>query len=158
MLCPSKKVEKATREQEQGQDQDKAGKADIELSSNIEVIPAKNKCGPYFILSTGREIAACDPADLFRNRNNLGVLYPCHVKCLEIAAMSADARSQPYNQVIRHIYRVLTRHMRRVCEQNGTVQPHTNLRNTSKYGNLGQLQGLIWDDTEEGADVSMTLS
>ena len=125
-----------------------------EAENEIEVLTAKNKCGPFFlILDSGEEVVACD-VPRFENDLDPEVFFPCHESCLRIVEMVADGRAQRDGGAIKHVYEILERELAVCIKVNNKVQPVTNLRNTGKYGTLWQVQELEWRSYLEGTEVS----
>ena len=66
--------------------------------------------------------------------------------------MVADARSQPRDEALRHVYRVLTKYVQRYVRVNGSVMAITNLLNAQKYGIIWHFNDYDWGG--DGSEVS----
>ena len=128
-------------------------------SINIELIPAPNKCGPYFIItpfSAGgevREVTACD-VPTFANSLNPELYFPCHENCVKIVEWIVEARGLQREDGLRKVYNELEKQLDENLNRNVKFQPVTNLGNAGKYGTLGLIQELEWRSYLEGAEVS----
>lgn len=120
----------------------------------IEILPARNKYGPFFILDTGEDVTACDVPTLGNQHPEL--FFPCHDHCVKILELVADARSQR-DEAVRHVYGVLKEQWTRYIKKNGAMRPATNLMNAGRYGKLWQYQELVWRGGEE-TEVSLRSS
>lgn len=116
----------------------------------VQVLPAQNECGPFFTLSTGGEVTACDVPTLGNPTPEF--FCPCHAHCIKIVELVADARSRCDN-ALSHIYNVLKGQLAEHVERNHKMQPVTNLMNAGKYGTLWQYQELEWHTSDEEAEV-----
>ncbi|KAL8710195.1 MAG: hypothetical protein Q9225_007329 [Loekoesia sp. 1 TL-2023] len=123
------------------------------LVADIVLIPARNKCGPYFILTIGdaNEITACDIPTL-ANSFEPELYFPCHEHCVKITEWVAEAQGLRREEAWRKVYEVLEIQLEKNIEMNNKIQPVTNLVNVGKYGTLWQVQELEWRSYLEGTE------
>lgn len=128
-------------------------------SINIELIPARNKGGPYFIITPSsaggevREVTACD-IPTFTNSFNPELYFPCHENCVKILEWIVDSRGLKREDGFRRVHDGLKRQLDENIQLNAKIEPVTNLGNAGKYGTLGLIQELDWLSYLEGAEVS----
>ncbi|KAL9579387.1 MAG: hypothetical protein Q9203_006715 [Teloschistes exilis] len=119
---------------------------------SIEIIPTRNKGGPYFIIiATGEEIIACkNPA--FKDPEP-EIYFPLHMQCLKILKIIAEARGLvPHEQALSKVYARLRRGLEHIFDVNVMIRPATNLGNASKYGEIWKFSELQWQ-SGEGSEV-----
>ncbi|KAL9632125.1 MAG: hypothetical protein Q9204_003922 [Flavoplaca sp. TL-2023a] len=126
-------------------------------SSIIELIPARNKGGPYFIITPssaggeGREVTACD-IPTFTNSFNPELYFPCHENCVKIVEWIIEARGLQREDGLRRVHDELKKHLEENIKLNSKIEAVTNLGNAGKYGTLGLIQELCWMSYLEGAE------
>ncbi|KAL9029524.1 MAG: hypothetical protein Q9180_007020, partial [Flavoplaca navasiana] len=135
------------------------GAVDDKASSiDIELIPARNKGGPYFIIITPssaggevREVSACD-IPTFTNSLNPELYFPCHENCVKIVEWIVEARGLQREDGLRRVHDELKKQLDENIKVNITMDPVTNLGNAGKYGTLGYIQELEWRSYLEGTE------
>lgn len=138
---------------------DTAAVDNMASSTNIELIPARNKGGPYFIITPSsargevREVSACD-IPTFTNSFNPELYFPCHENCVKIVEWIVEARGLQREDGLRRVHDELKKQLDENIKVNITIDPVTNLGNAGKYGTLGYIQELVWRSYLEGTEVS----
>ncbi|KAL8896042.1 MAG: hypothetical protein Q9192_003298 [Flavoplaca navasiana] len=126
-------------------------------SINIELIPARNKGGPYFFITPSsaggevREVTACD-IPTFTNSFNPELYFPCHENCVKIVEWIIEARGLQREDGLRKVHDVLEKQLDENLKINVKIEPVTNLGNGGKYGTVGLIQELVWRSYLEGAE------
>ncbi|KAL8773773.1 MAG: hypothetical protein Q9209_001541 [Squamulea sp. 1 TL-2023] len=128
----------------------------------VELIPARNKCGPYFtILPTSTFISSTPVPEVeitandiptFTNNFSPSLYFPIHTSCTEIFSWIASTRGLQPSVAFRKVNSVLEKQLEECVEQNNKIQPVTNLMNAGKYGTLWQIQELEWRSYLPGAE------
>ncbi|KAL9591765.1 MAG: hypothetical protein Q9179_007393 [Wetmoreana sp. 5 TL-2023] len=120
-------------------------------TDTIELIPARNKCGPYFtVLSTPTfpsgpevEITAND-IPTFTNNFSPSLYFPIHASCTNVLSWIASTRGLQPSVAFQKVHSVFEKQLEECVEKNNSIQPVTNLMNAGKYGTLWQIQELEW--------------
>ncbi|KAL8662336.1 MAG: hypothetical protein Q9202_004794 [Teloschistes flavicans] len=113
----------------------------------IEIIPARNKGGPYFIVvPTEEEITACENPALKEPEPE--IYFPLHMQCLKILEMIAEARRVPREQALSKVYARLRQDLDQIFDVNVMLRPATNLNNATKYGEIWKFNELQWQSGE----------